>query len=62
MSNPVPAWKPGTFSATTATGSAGTAARTFNINNLPQQETFQRVARLNSSRQMVKDFRKSRQA
>ncbi|MFF2553437.1 hypothetical protein ACFVUS_20735 [Nocardia sp. NPDC058058] len=62
MSNPVPAWKPGTFSATTATGAAGTASRTFNINNLPQKETLQRVMRLSSGRQMVKDFRNTQQA
>ncbi|WP_327143093.1 hypothetical protein [Nocardia sp. NBC_01327] len=47
MSSPVPAWKPGSFSASTVSSSAAGGSRTFNFNHLPQGDTSTRVKRVN---------------
>ncbi|MRH86172.1 hypothetical protein GFY24_01610 [Nocardia sp. SYP-A9097] len=57
MSNPVPAWTPGSFSAATASKTTRDGSNTYNLNNLPQQDTFRRLERLSASRRMVKSFK-----
>ncbi|MFB7720748.1 hypothetical protein [Nocardia sp. NPDC056100] len=52
MTNPVPAWKPGSFSAATPSGTSGTPSRTFNINNLGPDMPH-RITRMRTGREMV---------
>ncbi|MEV6068408.1 hypothetical protein AB0L82_17790 [Nocardia sp. NPDC052001] len=56
--NPVPAWKPGSFSAAATSVSAASRSRTFNFNNLPQGDTSHRVKRINGTRALVDNFKR----